>query len=99
MVGASIRARRARPSRELDLEAWEELVTRTRLLDELEPDAEALIVNRIGGAAAHAIAPIDECYRLVGPDQVQLGGDLRAAPAVEQAVRRASSQELRGAAA
>jgi len=29
-------------------------------------DAEALIVNRLGGARQHAIVPIDECYRLVG---------------------------------
>ena len=32
----------------------------------LEPDAEALIVNRIADPPRHAIAPIDECYRLVG---------------------------------
>ncbi len=34
--------------------------------ERLEPDAEALIVNRIAEPHQYAIAPIDECYRLVG---------------------------------
>ena len=51
---------------ELDLRAWDALVAANPLLDGLEPDAEALIVNRLGGARQHAIVPIDECYRLVG---------------------------------
>ena len=32
---------------ELDLEAWDELVAANPVLDDLEPDVEALIVNRI----------------------------------------------------
>ena len=36
------------------------------MLTGLEPDAEALIVNRLADPPQHAIAPIDECYRLVG---------------------------------
>ena len=32
----------------------------------MEPEVEALIVNRIGEQDAYFIAPIDECYRLVG---------------------------------
>jgi hypothetical protein len=32
----------------------------------MEPDVEALLVDRIGGDAAYYIVPIDECYRLVG---------------------------------
>jgi hypothetical protein len=51
---------------ELSLEAWEELVERNTALGDLEPDAEALIVNRLAEPALHVIAPIDECYRLVG---------------------------------
>ena len=35
-------------------------------LERLEPDSEALIVNRMSEPHQHAIAPIDECYRLVG---------------------------------
>ena len=35
-------------------------------LERLEPDSEALIVNRMAEPHQHAIAPIDDCYRLVG---------------------------------
>lgn len=51
---------------ELDLEAWGELVTANPILQTLEPDAEALIVNRMAEPAQFAIAPIDRCYALVG---------------------------------
>ena len=43
----------------------------------LEADVEALIVNRMTEPHEHVIAPIDECYRLVGMIKVELGGDLR----------------------
>jgi hypothetical protein len=32
----------------------------------MEPDVEALLVNRIRNASEYYIAPIDECYKLVG---------------------------------
>jgi hypothetical protein len=51
---------------ELDLDGWEELVRTNPVLESLEPDAEALVVNRLAEPHEHAIAPIDECYRLVG---------------------------------
>jgi hypothetical protein len=51
---------------ELDLSAWRELVDRNPVLASLEPDAEALIVNRLAEPAQFAIAPIDRCYALVG---------------------------------
>ncbi|MGH7527894.1 MAG: DUF5947 family protein, partial [Gemmatimonadales bacterium] len=51
---------------ELDLAAWEELRRSEPLLDELEPDTEALLVSRTVAPPAYFIAPIDECYRLVG---------------------------------
>jgi uncharacterized protein DUF5947 len=50
----------------LDLETWREVVEENPRLAELEPDVEALLVNRLGGAAEHYRAPIDECFRLVG---------------------------------
>jgi len=55
----------------LPLEAWNEIAGSNRELLSLEPDIEALLVNRIGHAhgASHAdyfIAPIDDCYKLVG---------------------------------
>jgi hypothetical protein len=50
----------------LSLEAWRELAEANRFLEELEPDVEALLVNRLGQARDYYRAPIDECYRLVG---------------------------------
>ncbi len=35
-------------------------------LQNLAPDVEALLVNRVGATREYFIAPIDECYRLVG---------------------------------
>lgn len=51
---------------ELDLEAWDRLVAANPVLEDLDPDAEALIVNRMADPPVHAIAPLDDCYRLVG---------------------------------
>ena len=55
----------------LPLEAWNEIAESNRELLRLQPDIEALLVNRVGHAhgmssAEYYIAPIDECYRLVG---------------------------------
>jgi hypothetical protein len=51
---------------ELHFETWERLVRMNPVLKDLEPDAEALIVNRTSDPRAYAIAPIDRCYMLVG---------------------------------
>jgi hypothetical protein len=32
----------------------------------MEPDVEALLVNRVRGARQHWLVPVDECYALVG---------------------------------
>ncbi len=45
---------------------WEALVEANPVLAELKPDVEALLVNRLGERRAYYIAPIDECYKLVG---------------------------------
>ncbi|HET6505414.1 MAG TPA: DUF5947 family protein [Baekduia sp.] len=48
-------------------DAWDELVAANPVLARLEPDAEALIVDRTrAGAPRYAIAGIDRCYELVG---------------------------------
>ena len=59
---------------ELDLEGWQELVRANPVLGSLEPDAEALVVNRTADPHQHAIVPIDECYRLVGLIKVRWEG-------------------------
>jgi hypothetical protein len=55
----------------LPLEAWNEIAESNRPLRALQPDIEALLVNRVGHAHGmsrpeYYIAPIDECYKLVG---------------------------------
>lgn len=50
----------------LDPESWNEIVAENPVLARVEPDVEALLVNRIDGARDTFIAPIDECYKLTG---------------------------------
>lgn len=50
----------------LDLQAWARLVASNPHLAELEPDSEALLVNRMRNAREYFQAPIDRCYALVG---------------------------------
>src|SRR5579872_2671422 len=50
----------------LDLGPWEEVVRDNPILTSLEPDTEALLVNRVGNARTYYLVPIDTCYRLVG---------------------------------
>ena len=47
-------------------ETWNRLADMNPVLRDLEPDAEALIVNRMSDPPVFAIAPIDRCYMLVG---------------------------------
>jgi hypothetical protein len=58
----------------LDFESWAEIVRDNPVLNELEPDVEALLVNRIGEAREYYLAPIDECYRLTGLIRVHWRG-------------------------
>jgi hypothetical protein len=51
---------------ELHFESWNRLTALNPTLGRLEPDGEALIVNRMADPPAYAIAPIDRCYMLVG---------------------------------
>jgi uncharacterized protein DUF5947 len=50
----------------LGLEAWEELEAANPILREMEPDVEALLVNRVGNIRAYYLVSIDRCYELVG---------------------------------
>ena len=50
----------------LELESWNLLERENPVLRELEPDVEALLMNRVGRTREHYRVPIDACYRLVG---------------------------------
>ena len=50
----------------LTLESWSELVLQNPPLERFEPDVEAFLVNRMGQGREYYVAPVDECYKLVG---------------------------------
>lgn len=55
----------------LSLEGWNVLVAGNPILNDLEPDVEALLINRVRNRNGedyreHFIVPIDACYELVG---------------------------------
>jgi hypothetical protein len=50
----------------LELDAWADLVAANPALAGMEPDTEALLVHRAGGARDHFVVPVDRAYRLVG---------------------------------
>ena len=50
---------------QLELDAWDAVADENPVLAELEPDVEALLVNRARGAREAYLVPIDECYALV----------------------------------
>jgi hypothetical protein len=50
----------------LKLSAWEELEKGNPIVNGMERDVEALLVNRVRGKREHFLVPMDECYRLVG---------------------------------
>jgi len=50
----------------LDFESWNEILQSNPVLLEVEPDTEALLVNRVRGVSECYLLPIDECYKLVG---------------------------------
>jgi hypothetical protein len=49
----------------LELDEWEAIERDNPVLDSLEPDVEALLVNRARGAREYYVVPIDDCYLLV----------------------------------
>jgi hypothetical protein len=50
----------------LPLAAWHTLVADNPVLSKMEPDVQALLVNRVGNSRRYFLAPIDTCYELVG---------------------------------
>jgi hypothetical protein len=55
----------------LEFDTWDAIVNENPTLLQMEPDVEALLVNRIGHARGFSqpeyfIVPIDECFRLTG---------------------------------
>ena len=87
----------------LPLSAWETLVATNPLVANMQPDVEALLVNRLGGRRGFAgneyyLAPIDACYELVGLIRLHwrgLGGGTEVWQEISQFFARFQSQCLR----
>lgn len=63
----------------LTLESWTSMAADNPLLATMEPDVEALLVNRLApkhdfSEPEYFVAPIDECYKLVGLLRMQWKG-------------------------
>ena len=55
----------------LSLESWNDIVQQNPELDRMEPDVEALLVNRLDQvrevpSSEYYLVPVDKCYELVG---------------------------------
>jgi|SRR5690348_2149785 len=50
----------------LSLETWEQIAAQNPRLQQLQPDVEAFLVNRVSARHEYYIAPIDRCYELTG---------------------------------
>lgn len=49
----------------LPLSTWSEIEAANPVLATMEPDVEALLVNRVKGERRQWLVPIEDCYRLV----------------------------------
>ncbi len=50
----------------LALAAWEALAAENEILNDMQADVEALLINRLGNAPSYYLCPIDDCYELAG---------------------------------
>lgn len=50
----------------LPLESWRRLAANNPIVTRMEAEVECLLVNRITKPSEYYLAPIDDCYRLVG---------------------------------
>jgi Family of unknown function (DUF5947) len=85
----------------LNLQSWEALASDNPVLHEMEPDVEALLINRVRDTREYYIVPIDSCYQLVGLIRTSWRG-LSGGEEVWKAIAeffadvRAKSRPLRG---
>jgi hypothetical protein len=58
----------------LPLKAWDSLMANNIALARMEPDVEALLVNRVDSKREYYLAPMDVCFELVGLIRVHWRG-------------------------
>ena len=71
---------------QLSLDTWTDIVQDNPVLDQMEADVEALLVNRLNKPAEYYLTPIDKCYELVGLIRSNWRG-LAGGPEVWQNIR------------
>lgn len=71
----------------LTFETWQELERNNPILQEMEPDVEALLLNRIRDTRDYFLVPIDECYKLVGLIRMSWKG-LSGGPEVQKQIEQ-----------
>jgi Family of unknown function (DUF5947) len=72
---------------ELHFDSWTRMRSLNPVLDNLEPDIEGLIANRLADPPTYVIAPIDRCYALTGTIKAHWEG-ISGGPGVQDAVAR-----------
>jgi Family of unknown function (DUF5947) len=72
---------------ELHFDSWTRMRSLNPVLDNLEPDIEGLIANRLSDPPMYVIAPIDRCYALTGTIKAHWEG-ISGGPGVQDAVAR-----------
>ncbi|HEX2054693.1 MAG TPA: DUF5947 family protein [Actinomycetota bacterium] len=70
---------------ELYLDAWDDLKRLNPILETLQVDVEALIINRLTDPPQYSIAPVDQAYELVGLIKSKWEG-ISGGPALKAAV-------------
>jgi Family of unknown function (DUF5947) len=58
----------------LPLETWSVLVDQNPVLERMQSDVEALLINRTLASPEYYLVPIDQCYRLAGLIRLQWKG-------------------------
>lgn len=72
---------------EVDVHAWRNAVERCPELATIRPHTEALLINTARGRDDHWIAPVDDCFRMVGVVRREwrgLSGGSRVWPEIER---------------
>lgn len=58
----------------LPIASWKSVAAENPILGEMQPDVEALLVNRLNNSREYYLAPIDVCFELVGLIRVHWRG-------------------------
>jgi Family of unknown function (DUF5947) len=72
---------------ELHFDSWTRMRALNPVLDDLEPDIEGLIANRLADPPVYVVAPIDRCYALTGTVKAHWEG-ISGGPGVQIAVEQ-----------